>query len=203
MLGRGDEPGRVLRQQVAQPAQLVRVVPVHPHAEPDRLLGLAGGVGEDALLAQAHELGDAVGLDVALAGETEILLDVDFDPESLAVEAVLIALVAAVHGPEALEEVLVGAAPGVMHAHRVVCRDRPVEEAPALVARVLGSQAGKSAALTPQRQDLVLLGDEIGLGADGFEHDPQGKGGADGSNLAAAGLFGRRSVIGLGQGYPS
>ena len=35
--------------------------------EPDRLLGLARGVGQDALLAQADELGDAERLDVALA----------------------------------------------------------------------------------------------------------------------------------------
>ena len=51
---------RVLGQQVAQPAQLVGVVPVHPHAQADRLLGLDRGVGQDALLAQADELGDAV-----------------------------------------------------------------------------------------------------------------------------------------------
>ena len=60
----GDRPvgardRRLLRgssaEQVAQPAQLVGVVPVHPEAEPDRLLGLARGVGQDALLAQGHE----------------------------------------------------------------------------------------------------------------------------------------------------
>ena len=47
------------REQVAQPAQLVRVVPVHPHAEADRLLRLHRRVGQHALLAQADELGDA------------------------------------------------------------------------------------------------------------------------------------------------
>ena len=98
-------------EQVAQPAQLVRVVPVHPHPEPDRLLGLARGVGQHALLAQRHELGDAVGLDVALALEPEVALDVDLDPQALAVEAVLPALVLAEHGVEALVEVLVGRGP--------------------------------------------------------------------------------------------
>ena len=58
---------RVRPEQVAEPAQLVRVVPVHPHPEPDRLLGLAGGVGQDALLAEGHEPVDPVRLDVALA----------------------------------------------------------------------------------------------------------------------------------------
>ena len=45
--------GRVRGQQVVEPAQLGRVVPVHPHAEPDRLLGLAGRVRQHPLLAQA------------------------------------------------------------------------------------------------------------------------------------------------------
>ena len=149
------------------------IVPVHPHPEPDRLLGLARGKGEDALLAQADELGDAVVLDVALAREPEIPLDVDLDPEPLAVEAVLIALIAALHRPEPLEEVLVGAAPGVMDAHRVVGRDRSVQEAPALAARILGSQASEDPAIVPEVQDLVLLGDEIGLGADWSKHRPR------------------------------
>ena len=130
----------VLGQQVAQAAQLVRIVPVHPHAEADRLLGLLRGVGQHALLAQADELGDAVRLDVALAGEAELALDVHLDPQALAVEAVLPALVLAEHGVEALEEVLVGPAPGVVDAHRVVGRDGPIDERPALVARVLGAQ---------------------------------------------------------------
>ena len=102
---------RVGGEQVAQPAQLVGVVPVHPHPEADALLGLAGGVGQDALLAERDELGDAVGLDVALAREAEVALDVDLDPQPLAVEAVLLALVLAEHRVEALEEVLVRRGP--------------------------------------------------------------------------------------------
>ena len=51
-LDRRDLRG-ILAEQVVQPAQLVGVVPVHPHAEADGLLGLARGVGQDALLAQA------------------------------------------------------------------------------------------------------------------------------------------------------
>ena len=55
----GDRLLRVLLEQIAQPSQLVGVVPVHPHAEADRLLGLLRGVGQHALLAEADELGDA------------------------------------------------------------------------------------------------------------------------------------------------
>ena len=64
-----DDLRRVLLEEVAQATQLVGVVPVHPVAEPDGLLGLDRGVRQDALLAEAHEVGDAVGLDVLLARE--------------------------------------------------------------------------------------------------------------------------------------
>ena len=43
-----------------------------------------------------------------LLGEAEVALDVDLDPQALAVEPVLVALVLAEHRVEALEEVLVG-----------------------------------------------------------------------------------------------
>ena len=168
--------GRVRAEQVGQPAQLVRVVPVHPHPEPDRLLGLARGEGQDALLAQRDELGDPVRLDVALGGEPEVALDVDLDPQALAVEPVLVALVLAEHRVEALVEVLVGAAPGVVDAHRVVGRDRAVEEAPLRAAGVLRPQPGERPPVAPVGQDRVLLGDEVGLRADGSEHSASGLG---------------------------
>ena len=157
-------------EQVVQPTQLGRIVPVHPHPEPDRLLRLASGVGQDALLAQGHELGDAVRLDVALRGEAQVTLDVDLDPQALAVEAVLVALVLAEHRVEALVQVLVGAAPGVVEAHRVVRRDRPVEEAPAGPAGVLRAQSRERLPLVPERQDVVLLADEIRPCGNGVEH---------------------------------
>ena len=91
---------------------------------------------EHALLAALDELADAVLLDVALAGEAELALDLDLDPQPLAVEAVLPALVVAGHGLVALIQVLVGPPPGVVHAHRVVGGDRPVDKRPLLV-RVL------------------------------------------------------------------
>ncbi len=172
----GGDGGRLRPEQLAQPAQLVGVVPVHPHPEPDRLLGLAGGVGQDALLAQRHEAGDPERLDVALGGEAELALDVDLDPQALAVEPVLVALVLAQHGVKALVEVLVGAAPGVMDAHRVVGGDRAVEEAPLRAVRVLGAQPRERPPLAPQIQDLVLLGDKVGLRVDGSEHSASGVG---------------------------
>ncbi len=166
----GGRPGGILGQQVAQAQQLGRVVPVHPVPEPLALLGLAGREGQHALLAQADELGDPVRLDVALRGEAEVALDVDLDPQALAVEAVLVPLVLAQHRVEPLVQVLVGAAPGVVDAHRVVGGDRPVEEAPAGSAGVLRPQPCERPSLRPLPEQGVLLGDEVGSAGDGVEH---------------------------------
>src|SRR5271157_4160469 len=61
----------------------------------------------------------------------------------------------------------------MVHAHRVIGRVGSVQEAPAFLAAVLGKQARERPALGPERQNLVLLVDEIGLGADGLEHRPR------------------------------
>ena len=135
--------GRVRSEEVVQAAQFGRVVPVHPHPEPDGLLRLARGVGQDALLAQGHELGDAVRLDVALRGEAEVPLDVDLHPQPLAVEAVLVALVLAEHRVEPLVQVLVGPPPGVVDAHRIVRGDRARRGSSTWARRRSGRAAGR------------------------------------------------------------
>ncbi len=177
--GVGDRPVRALDrrlgpwrfgEQLGEAPQLIGVVPVHPEPEALALLSLAGRVRQDALLAEADELGDPEGLDVPLAGEPEITLDVHLDPQALAVEAVLVALVLAEHRVEALEHVLVGPSPGMVDAHRVVRRDRAVEEAPAWFAGQLGSEPGERAPLAPELQDLVLHRHEIGARGYGTEH---------------------------------
>src|SRR5262249_29887575 len=134
--------------QVGTLLPVLLVVPVHPVAEADRLLGLDLRELIDALLAQLHEAvdaGEAVAgdevFDVALRAEAQLLLDLDLDPEALAVEAVLVAQLVAGHGLVALVGVLVGAAPGVVDAHRVVGGDRAVEEGPLILAAVLLAEA--------------------------------------------------------------
>src|SRR5262249_29153070 len=109
--------------------RVVVVVPVHPHAEPRGLLGDHLGVLGNALAAALGELREAVLLDLALRVETERLLHLDLDPEPLAVEAVLVALLVAAQRLVALKDVLQGTTPGVMDAHGVVRRDRSVDEA--------------------------------------------------------------------------
>ncbi len=167
----GDHLVGVLGQLVAQGAQHGRIVPVHPVAQADRLLGLQRGKAQHPLLTQVDEAGQAVLLDVALGGEAQVALDVDLDPQALAVEAVLVALVVALHGVEALVDVLVGAPPGMMHAHRPVGRDRAIDKGPALVALVHGPESAKGVGLAPEVQDGMFLSDEIWFRGNGLEHN--------------------------------
>ena len=55
----------------------------------------------------------------------------------------------------------------MMDAHRVVGRDGAVQEGPGRSARVLCPQASEGAPLAPLRQDVELLGWEIGQAGDG------------------------------------
>src|SRR5581483_8893360 len=59
---------------------VVRVIPVHPLAEPNRLLGLNSGVLADTLAATLGELSEPVGFDIALGVESEVLFHLDLDP---------------------------------------------------------------------------------------------------------------------------
>ena len=98
--------------------------------------------------------------------EAEFLLDLDFDPQPLAIEAVLIPLLVAGHGEVALVGVLVGAAPGMVDAHRVVGGDGPVEERPARLAAVLRAKLLENLGVVPELEDGPLLGREIDLRLD-------------------------------------
>ena len=151
--------------------RMVRVVPVHPVAEPDRLLGLDVREPPDALLAEIDELIDAELLDVGLGGHAEVFLDVDLDPQALPVEAVLVALLEALHGLVALEEVLVGAAPSVVDAHGVVCRDGAVHEGEAFAGAVVANEVLlDDAALVPPGEQVLLHLDEIYFRRHRLEH---------------------------------
>ena len=159
---RRDADGLIGADRFGKLSKRARIVPIHPVAQADRLLGLAGGELQHALLAGVDELVDAVRFDGRLGAHLQFALDFDFDPEPLAIEAVLIALVVAGHREVALEDVLVGASPGVVHAHRVVGGDRPVDEAPPRLAGVLGAQLAEDRGLLPEAQHLVLTADEVG-----------------------------------------
>ena len=151
--------------------RVVRVVPVHPVAEPDRLLCLDIRESPHTLLAQVDEFADAVLLDVGLGGHAEVFFDVDLNPQSLPVEAVLITLLEALHGLVALEQVLVRAAPGVVNAHRVVCRNRPVHEGEPLAGVVVANEVLlNDSALVPPCEQVLFHLDEIDLRRHRLEH---------------------------------
>ena len=162
-----QEPPDVLDVRVRE--GVVVVVPVHPAAEApvlvrDHLCELG-----DPLTAARGELRDPVLLDLALRVQAERLLDLDLDPEALAVETVLVALVESAQRLVALEDVFQRAAPGVVHAHRVVRRDRPVDEAPALAAPVLLAEPVEDALVVPPGEDLALESGVIGHRGQGLE----------------------------------
>ena len=138
-------------------------VPVHPHPEPPRLLGDHLGELRDPLLAALGELGEPVLLDVALRVQSERALHLDLDPEALAVEAVLVALVEAPERLVALEDVLQRSSPRVMDAHRVVRRDRAVHEAEARPAAVQLPELLERVLPLPELEDLELETVMVGL----------------------------------------
>ncbi len=163
-----ESPDRVV---VLVAVRVVAVLPVHPHPEPFALLGDECRESLDALEAQLDEPIDPERLDLALVVEAELLLDLDLDPEPLAVEPVLVALPFSEHRVVALVEVLVRAAPGVVDAHRVVGRDRSVQEAVVAVGvRVARQVAGHRVALAPALDDLALQLGHVQLAVDRPEH---------------------------------
>ena len=151
---------------------VVGVVPVHEISEALGLLGLDRRVGEDTLFALLDEPVDAVGLDVTLGREPQFPFHLDFDPQPLAVEAVLVALPVPEHRVETLVEVLVGAPPGMVYAHRIVGRDRAVHEGVALLAvRVPRDVLLHDAVVVPPAEDRTLECGEVDVpGRYRFEH---------------------------------
>ena len=148
----------------------VGAVPVHPVAQADRLLGLHPREPVDPGDARLdEEIDGRLGVardevfDVAFRLQAEFLFDLDLDPQPLAVEALLVAEFAAGHREEAVVGVLVGAIPGVVDAHRVVGRDRAVEERPRRLAGVQRLALLEDAAGVPEGEHVALQLGEIDL----------------------------------------
>ena len=166
-----QEPPDVLDVRVAE--GVVVVAPVHPLAQPDRLLrDHARGLG-DELPAAGRECVQPVLLDLPLGVEPEISLDLDLDPEPLAVEPVLIALVEPLQRLVALEHVLVGAAPEMVDAEPVrrVRGLRPVEEAPVRPAAISLAEPVEDPRLLPPVENLLLEGGVVRVLRQRLEHE--------------------------------
>ena len=129
--------------------------PVHPLAQPDRPLGQRARRPDDHLAAPPCELREPELLDLTLRVEPELALDADLDPEPLAVESVLVALVEAAERLVALEDVLQRATPsGVDSEHVPVGRHGAVDEAELRAAPVLLAELREGALALPDVEEL-------------------------------------------------
>jgi hypothetical protein len=150
--------------------RVVVVAPVHPLAETLLAAGELRRRPDDLLPAFARELREPVLLDFALGVQAQLALDADLDPESLAIEAVLIALVEAAQSFVPLEDVLERAPPGGVDAERLVGGHRAVDEAPDRTAPVLLAERAEDVAFIPPVEDLAFDRRMIGYGRKGAEH---------------------------------
>src|SRR5712692_937309 len=148
------------------------VVPAHPLSHADGLLRDALGVLLDAGAAGAGEIFQAELYDVLLGVKPKLFFDLDLEPQPLTIEAVLPALIVALHGFVAAVDVFIGAPPSVMDAHGIVGGNRSVDKRPARAAGVLRAQFGKNVLLLPETQDAVFQLGIIDVPSERFEHHP-------------------------------
>jgi hypothetical protein len=148
------EPPDVLNVRVRK--RVVVVAPVHPLAEALRAARDLARRPDDLLPALVRELREAVLLDLPLRVEAELALDADLDPEALAVEPVLVALVEALEGLVALEDVLERPPPRRVDRQGLVRGHRPVDEAPDGPPAVLLAELLEGLLLLPPGEDLEL-----------------------------------------------
>jgi hypothetical protein len=147
--------------------------PVHPLAKPDRAGGQLGRRPPHDLAALGGERLKSVLLDLALGVQTEFALNPDLDPQSLAVEAVLVALVEPTHRLVALEDILERAPPCGVHAQHLVRRDRPVDETEPRPARVPGPELAEDVLGSPELEDRALQRVGVRLVGQAREHVPE------------------------------
>ncbi len=133
-----------------------------PHAGRELFEGVR--VARHRLAALGVELGDAVRLDVLLAGEAQLLLDRQLDGEAVAVPAGLPRHVVAAHGAEAGEDVLEDAGLDVVGARHAVGGGRTFVEHPFGAARGLVQGLGEDLLLAPEVEHRVLERGQVDLG---------------------------------------
>ena len=156
----------------------IRVVHVHPEADPvGHFLPLAD-VAEDALAALLVELLDAVFLDVALAGEAQLLLYAELDWQAVGIPAALAEHLVALHRLVAAHHVLEDAGQDVVNAGAAVGSGRPVVEHEARRALPLRAGAAEHIAFLPVLQDTGVQFGKADSAGNGTEHlqRPPGQG---------------------------
>ncbi len=148
----------------------VGVVQIAPVAHALGHPGEVGDVTQHRLAAAGIELGDAEVLDVALAGETQLLFYGELDGQAVAVPAGAARNMKAPHRAEAGEEVLEDARLDVMGARPAVGgRGTLVEDPPRPVrGRVQGTL--EDLQILPAREHLAFGSGQVDLGRQRWEH---------------------------------
>ncbi len=139
---------------------------VDPVAHPHRHRGELVDVALDRLAALLVERRDAVGLDVALAREAELLLHRDLDGQAVAVPAGLADHVPALHRLEAGEDVLEDPGLDVVHTGLAVGGRRALVERPRLALLGLRERLRERVLAVPELEDLPLHRRQVDLRGD-------------------------------------
>ena len=139
----------------------VGLVEVHPVPHAAGQLGEGVDVPQHRFAALRVERLHPVGLDVGFAGETEFLLDGEFDGQAVAVPAGLAVDAVALHRLETRKQVLEDAGLDVVRPGHAVGGRRALVEGPRFA--VAGALEGlrEGVAFSPQGDDLALQGGEI------------------------------------------
>src|SRR5207249_12118488 len=124
----------------------------------------------DLVPAAACELRQPVGLDLPLRVEPELSLHADLDPEALAIEPVLVALVEPPHRLVPLEHVLQRPAPRGVDGEDLVRRHRSVDEAPLGSSSIELAEALEGSVPVPAIEHLQLQDRMVRLGPQPGEH---------------------------------
>ncbi len=144
----------------------VGVVGVDPVAHPLGHLLEGADVAEHRLAAPGVELGDPVGLDVALAGEPELLLDGELDGQPVAVPAGLPLDAVALHGLEAGEDVLEDPSLDVVGARQAVRRRGTLVEGPGGAPSCGVERLVEDLVVAPEVEHVVLERRQVHLRRD-------------------------------------
>ena len=145
----------------------VGLVHVHPVAHALGETGPGVDVAGDRRAAALVERLDAVGLDVGLAGEAELLLDGELDGQSVAVPPGLPVDAEALHRLETREHVLESARLDVVGARHAVGGGRALVERPTGAVGGLRQRLAESVVVAPEREHVVLQRRQVDLRRDG------------------------------------
>jgi hypothetical protein len=137
------------------------------------------------------ELGDAVGLDVLLAGDPEFLLHRHLDRQAMAVPAGPVRDAQSLHGLEPEEQILEHPRLDVVHAGKTVRGRRALVERPLRAVGRLLERALENLAFAPADQHLALERGQVKAGRKRGEQPP-----APGRVRRGRGVIGVRHGLG-------